>query len=57
MDKNEIALELTLCAIQNNIISKRYKQSNTDEGVEQDNEYAAKQVADFYNNLLNNINL
>ena len=57
MDKSEIALKLTLCAIEHNVILYRYNSSSTDNAIEEDNAYDANPIAAFYNNILNNINL
>lgn len=57
MDKKEIALELTLAAIQHDKLLSKRSRNTTDENVEENNIYNARQIADFYNNLLANINI
>ena len=57
MDKSEIVLQLTLSAIENKAIDFVYGRKSENDGIEEDNAFAAKQIADFYNSLLENLKL
>ena len=57
MTKTEMVLELTLCAMEKDMIAKTYYPSSELPDIEKDNTFAAKQVTDFYNYLFENIKL
>ncbi len=55
MTKEEIAMQLTITAIQQDKISSVYNVNTQNDGIEKDNAFYAKQVTDFYNYVLDNM--
>lgn len=54
MDKHEIALQITLKAIEGNLIT--VKCSPIEQEIEELNAFNSKQIADFYNSVYSTIN-
>ena len=56
MDKSEIALQLTLKAMEQGFILKKdFRTFEGDDPIEEANRYTAKQVNDFYQETLNRL--
>lgn len=56
MDKNEIALELTLAAMEQGVIGIDVYQYEEKPDIDKKNAFNAKAVVNFYNEIYDNIN-